>query len=67
MTHYDTTAQSDDQRFHQWKRQVNRLVQSKVGLAADDLPDCPYRDWFDDRMSPKTAAAKAIRNARDNY
>jgi hypothetical protein len=67
MTQYHTTAESDQQRFNAWKSQVNHILAAKLGgLNSDDLPDCPYRDWFDDRMSPRAAAAKAIRNARDS-
>ena len=34
------------------------------GNSIHDLPDCPFRDWFDDGVSPKSAAHRAIRNAK---
>ena len=34
------------------------------GLSIHDLPDCPFRDWFDEGVSPKSAAHRAIRNAK---
>jgi len=50
--------------FDQWMREVKAEI-SKSGLHADDLPDVPYKDWYDDRVSVKSAAKRAIRNAMD--
>lgn len=50
-----------DFKFDAWMKAVNAAVWAKAGVGADDLIDCPYRDWFDDGLPPKLAAAKAIR------
>lgn len=50
-------------RFKEWKRNVNIAVQKKCGLDADDLEDCPYRDWFDSGMHWNAAANKAIKRS----
>lgn len=51
--------------FEEWKRVVNALVESKMNFHADDLPDCPYHEWYESGMAPKVAANKAIRNANE--
>jgi len=52
--------------FKNWMRQVDKEVGKKVGISAQDLPDVPYADWHDDGMSPKAAAAKAIKMAKES-
>jgi hypothetical protein len=46
-------------------KQVDSEVDSIVGGSYLDLPDWGYRDAFDDGMNPKSAARKAIRNAKE--
>lgn len=41
--------------YTEWKKKVNRLVEAKYFLGCDDLPDMPYRDWFDDEYTPREA------------
>lgn len=55
---------SDDTRFALWMADVNDEVEKLLGLSVYDLPDCCYRDWFEDGMSPSAAARKAIRYAK---
>ena len=50
--------------FEAWVNEVHKYL-DLVGLSIDDLPDCPYRDWYDDGTSPKAAAGRAIRRAGD--
>lgn len=50
----------DMQTYTQWKGKVNFLLVRSFGLGVDDLPDCPYRDWYEDDVSPATAAKRAI-------
>lgn len=50
--------------FDQWMKEVALAVRA-AGLDVRDLPDCPYHDWYDDRVSPKAAAKRAIKNAMD--
>ena len=49
--------------FDIWVRKVNQVIEMNTGLGLDDLPDCPYRDWFEQGMSPVKAARWAIRLA----
>ena len=48
-----------------WMAQVDAAVQAKCGLSVYDLPDCCFADWFEEGASPKAAASRAVRNAKD--
>lgn len=52
--------------FEEWMALVDAAVQSRTGMSADDLPDCCYRDWYDDGLSPKQAAIRAIKAATND-
>jgi hypothetical protein len=53
------------QSFEDWMKKVDCHIEYAIGLSTSDLPDCCYRDWYDNGMSAKAAAAKAIRYAND--
>ncbi len=56
MKQYDT--------FEKWKQAVN-AASELGGLTTNDLPDCPYYDWYDSGMTPAEAASEAIKNANE--
>jgi hypothetical protein len=37
--------------FREWLDELNDLVESELVLGIDDLPDMPYRDWFEEGLS----------------
>jgi hypothetical protein len=51
--------------FEEWMKVVDTICESKYGLSVDDLPDCCYKDWYDDDVKPSTAAARAIKGAAE--
>jgi hypothetical protein len=51
--------------FDQWKAEVDYYVSAMVGLTSDCLPDCPYRDWYEDGEYAYTAARRAIKRAEN--
>ena len=52
---------TDDTRFEEWMRDVDAIIASKLGgFDSNDLPDMCYRDWHEEGMTPKSAAARAI-------
>lgn len=51
--------------FEAWKQLVNRFLVGLSGMHSDDLPDCPYRDWYDRNVNYKDAARRALRRARE--
>lgn len=53
------------QTFEQWMARVDCLCEAKSGLSIHDLPDCCFRDWFDDGIAPGRAATLAIREVND--
>jgi hypothetical protein len=40
------------QCYLSWCVQVDSRIQELCGLGLDDLPDCLYRDWYDDGGKP---------------
>lgn len=49
--------------FRYWMNRVDILVTVSTGLSAHDLPDRPYRDWYDSGMSPAEAAREVSAEA----
>ena len=40
--------------FDEWKLQINKYVKNQINLDVDELPDCPYRTWYDNgNLTPK--------------
>lgn len=44
--------------FETWMKQVNKIVESKVIVSTDDLPDWHWADAFMDGATPKEAVAE---------
>lgn len=51
--------------FENWMKLVDNYIVQVIGLTSADLPDCCYRDWYDDGVSPKSAAKRAMRSATE--
>jgi len=49
--------------FNDWMAQVDVEVSKRAGLSVHDLPDCCFRDWYDDEMPAAEAASEALRDA----
>lgn len=44
------------------KEQVDQYIaQRAFGCTSADLADCCYADWYEDGVSPRSAASRAIR------
>jgi hypothetical protein len=51
--------------FEEWMKTVDAHLSNRAGgMTSADLPDCCYGDWYEDGLSPSTAARKAIRVAQ---
>ena len=50
-------------QYDNWLVEVDDALLDVCDLSLDDLPDVPSRDWFDDGVSPKSAAKRALRFA----
>ncbi len=51
--------------FKEWLDKANEEVKKKCGLEIDDLPDCPWREWYDSNTTPKSAANRAVKLAEE--
>jgi hypothetical protein len=51
--------------FEEWLKEVDAALRNECGMTHLDLPDIAYRDLYDDGVSPKSAAKKAVKNAMD--
>jgi len=49
--------------FAYWMKLVDNLVWTQVGCSVRDLPDCNFRIWYDDELTPEEAAERAIKEA----
>ena len=54
---------NDNPSFDRWMERVDNLVWKGAGVSVHDLPDCDYRIWYDERLRPVRAAARAVRRA----
>lgn len=53
--------------FDTWKARVNVLVESKLGLSTDDLPDMDYYSEFEAGTSPAEMADMVLSQAQEDY
>ncbi len=52
--------------FEQWMKKVDEIIANKLGgLTSSDLADVCYIVWFEDGVTPKGAASRAIKNERE--
>jgi len=45
--------------FQEFMFECDKIVASTIGLGVEDMPDAPWRDFFDDDMSPDDAVQSA--------
>ena len=53
----------DNPSFDRWMKRVDDVVWNAAGVSVHDLPDCDFRTWYDERLRPIRAAARAVRRA----
>ena len=49
--------------FKAYMSRVDTYLIHLCGLASDDLPDCMYRDWYIDGVTPHHAAEQCLIDA----
>jgi len=49
--------------FEEWMRELDNTLDRNIGIVSDDLPDQPYRDWFEEGLTPGRAAYRALRHS----
>lgn len=50
-------------RFDAWMIAVDTACQARCGLSIHDLEDVDFYDMFEEGVTAKSAAARAIRNS----
>lgn len=50
----------DDLPFMQWMAQVDADLEALLGVGSRDLADAPYRDYFEDGLTPREAADEVV-------
>ena len=50
------------EQFDKWWLEVQRILELQSGTSPDDMSDQPWRDWFDNNVSPNVAVQRALRN-----
>lgn len=48
--------------FSQWMKEVDAFIEEKLGMDSEELRDQPYDLWYEDGVSSKTAANRAIKD-----
>ena len=51
--------------FSEFMFECDVEVLRKIGLGINDMPDAPWRDFFDDGMSPDDAVQSALEDHWD--
>jgi len=54
---------AEEVEFDKFKKDVDRLLVSMVGLTSDDLTDATWYDYFDSELSPIDAILCAVDDA----
>lgn len=53
--------------FKEWMAAVDAALLAKCGLDHRDLADCAYYDMYEDGVTPKGAANRAIKENGGGY
>jgi hypothetical protein len=59
----DNQQDTSETAFKKWMSAVDIAVGGRAFVSVYDLPDQPYRDWFEDEMSPDEAAVAVLADA----
>lgn len=54
------------QTFEEWMKQVDVELLAQCHLASGDLPDWRYYDDYEDGVTPKRSAKRAIKYANES-
>ena len=46
--------------FDRWMEFVDHLCIEAAGIGLDDIPECPFKIWYEFGLEPFTAARRAL-------
>jgi hypothetical protein len=55
-------ANKNKMAFEKWLESVNALLFGNYGVLISDLPDEPFRNYFEDKLSPKNVVDIMVTN-----
>jgi len=58
------SQKEDLDQFCEWIDEVENIVEEETGYDLSSLPDQTYREFFEDNVSPETAAGFVIEDLR---
>ena len=58
---------NDNPTFDQWMDRIDRVISKYRGISVYDLEDCPFTEWYDNRIRPIKAANKALKRAGADF
>lgn len=50
--------------YQKWEMDVSSAMYKRYGLGINDIPDMPWREWYNDEFDPEDAADMAINKLR---
>jgi hypothetical protein len=50
----------DNYSFEIYMKQIDAILQKYCGIAASDLDDCLFMDWYKERIRPVYAVERAL-------
>ena len=56
-----TTNDTCRMSFTIWRRNAERVCETRTGLSLQDMVDAPYYDWYERGVSPSGAVSRVIR------
>ena len=54
-------------QFEDWMQEVSACVESSLGLSPEDLPDCPYADFYGMGMTPDEAREAVVERVLQDW
>ena len=63
MTGYVVVVTKEDKAFDEWMEQVDLVAREIAWCSVHDLPDCAFRDMYNDGAEPAEAALEALKEA----
>lgn len=49
--------------FEEWMQKIDKLYQRKLGVSVHDMPDEPWRDFYEDGITPEEIMELAVEGA----
>ena len=65
--HCEGLVIEEKSRYETWMREVSACVEASLGLSPEDLPDCPYADFYGWGMTPDEAGEAVVERVLQDW